>query len=92
MTRMKMIPMTDLRKMTKRFLMGEGVESPSLMSYVQSLEEIVNKLRSHSQQESRRIEIAKEHVRNVKRHTRRLMEKVTTLEEKLSILEENKEE
>ena len=84
--------MTDLRKMTKRFLMGEGVDTPSLMSYIQSLEEIVSKLRPHSQQETRRIEIAKEHVRNVKRHARRLTEKVTTLEERLNVLEENKEE
>ena len=84
--------MIDFRRMTKRFLLGEKLDTPSLMSYIQSLEEIVYKLRPSSKSEHRRIEIAKEHIRNVKRHSRRLMEKVTALEERLSILEENQEE
>ena len=84
--------MTDLRRMTKNFLLGERLDTPSLMSYIQSLEEIVYALKPSSKSEHRRIEIAKEHVRNVKRHSKRLMEKVTTLEERLSILEENQEE
>tara|TARA_Y100000588_G_scaffold54292_1_gene51500 strand:- start:252 stop:506 length:255 start_codon:yes stop_codon:yes gene_type:complete len=84
--------MTDLRKMTKNFLLGERLDTPSLMSYIQSLEEIVYALKPSSKSEHRRIEIAKEHVRNVKRHSKRLMEKVTTLEERLSTLEENQEE
>ena len=78
--------------MTKNFLLGERLDTPSLMSYIQSLEEIVYALKPSSKSEHRRIEIAKEHVRNVKRHSKRLMEKVTTLEERLSILEENQEE
>jgi len=84
--------MVDFRKMTKNFLLGERLDTPSLMSYIQSLEEIVYALKPSSKSEHRRIEIAKEHVRNVKRHSKRLMEKVTTLEERLSILEENQEE
>jgi hypothetical protein len=84
--------MIDFRKMTKNFLLGEKLETPSLMSYIQSLEEIVYKLRPMTKHETRRIEIAKEHVRHVKRHSKRLMEKVTALEERLSILEERKEE
>jgi hypothetical protein len=84
--------MTDLRKMTKDFLLGEKVDSPGLMSYIQSLEEIVYKFRASSKHESRRIEIAKEHVRNARRHAKRLMEQVKSLEERLSVLEENKEE
>ena len=84
--------MVDLRKMTKNFLLGERLDTPSLMSYIQSLEEIVYALKPSSKSEHRRIEIAKEHVRNVKRHSKRLMEKVSTLEERLSILEENQEE
>jgi len=84
--------MIDFRRMTKRFLLGEKLDTPGLMSYIQSLEEIVYTLRPSSKSEHRRIEIAKEHVRNVKRHSKRLMEKVTTLEERLSTLEENQEE
>ena len=84
--------MIDFGKMTKRFLLGENLETPSLMSYIQSLEEIVYKLRPSTKHETRRIEIAKEHVRHIKRHSRRLMEKVSVLEERLSTLEENNEE
>jgi len=84
--------MTDLRRMTKNFLLGERLDTPSLMSYIQSLEEIVYALKPSTKQESRRVEIAKEHIRNVKRHSRRLTEKVTALEERLSTLEENQEE
>ena len=84
--------MIDFRRMTKRFLLGEKLDTPSLMSYIQSLEEIVHALKPSTKHESRRVEIAKEHIRNVKRHSRRLTEKVTALEERLSILEENQEE
>lgn len=84
--------MIDFRRMTKKFLLGEKLDTPSLMSYIQSLEEIVYSLRPSTKSEHRRIEIAKEHIRNVKRHSRRLTEKVSALEERLSTLEENKEE
>jgi len=84
--------MTDLRKLTKDFLLGERLDTPSVMSYIQSLEETVYALRPSTKHEARRVEIAKEHIRHVKRHTKRLMEKVTTLEERLSTLEENQEE
>ena len=83
--------MTDLRRMTKQFLLGEKLDTPSLMSYIQSLEEIVYALKPSTKQESRRVEIAKEHIRNVKRHSRRLTEKVQSLEERISTLEESKE-
>ena len=84
--------MIDFRRMTKNFLLGERLDTPSLMSYIQSLEEIVYAFKPSTKQESRRVEIAKEHVRNVKRHSRRLMEKVSALEERLNTLEENQEE
>jgi len=84
--------MVDFGKMTKRFLLGEKLDTPGLLSYIQSLEEIVYKLNPTTKHEARRVEIAKEHVRHVKRHSKRLMEKVSVLEERLSILEENTEE
>ena len=83
--------MFDLRKMTRNFLLGETLDKPGLMSYIQSLEEIVYSIRPSSKSESRRLEIAKEQVRNIKRHSRRLTERVRTLEERISTLEENKE-
>ena len=83
--------MFDLRKMTKNFLLGEVLEKPGLMSYIQSLEEIVYSIRASSKSESRRLEIAKEQLRNIRRHSRRLAEKVQALEERIYTLEENKE-
>ena len=83
--------MIDIRGMTKRFLLGETLDKPRLKSYIQSLEEIVYSIRPSSKSESRRLEIAKEQVRNIKRHSRRLAERVKTLEERISTLEENKE-
>ncbi|HIO67814.1 MAG TPA: hypothetical protein EYN41_05710 [Flavobacteriales bacterium] len=84
--------MIDLNSMTKKFLLDEGKSAPSLASYVQAVEEIVNNLHPRSQTESRRIEIAKSHLKEIRRHSRRLEEKLVTLEEKLAILEENKED
>ncbi len=76
--------------MTKRFLLGEEKKSPSLGSYVQSLSEILNSFRPRSKTESRRLEIAKEQVRQIKKQARVLEERMSLLEERLSILEEEK--
>jgi hypothetical protein len=79
----------DYRKMVKNFLLGESREPPNIGSYLQSLKETLDNLRPASQSDRRRLEIAKEHLREVKRHSRRLQEKVSLLEEKLSVLEED---
>jgi chromosome segregation ATPase len=84
--------MIDLDSMTRRFLLDESKSAPSLRSYVQALGEIINNLNPRSQTESRRIEIAKSHLKEIKRHSRKLEEKLQTLEEKLAILEEHKED
>lgn len=83
--------MFDLRRMTKNFLLGETLDKPGLMSYIQSLEEIVYSIRPSSKSESRRLEIAKEQLRNIRRHSKRLAERVKTLEERITTLEENTE-
>jgi len=80
----------DLNSITRKFLIGEGHNPPSVRSYVQSLSEILRNLNPKSQTEKRRVEIALEHVREIKRHTRKLEERVMMLEEKLKVLEEDK--
>jgi len=80
----------DFHKVTKRFMMGESVQSPSVDSYLQSLKEALGGLRPSTQSDSRKIELAQEHLREVRRHVRRLQERVNILEEKLTILEEEK--
>lgn len=82
--------MNDLNSITRKFLIGEGHNPPSVRSYVQSLSEILRNLNPKSQTEKRRVEIAMEHVREIKRHTRKLEERVMMLEEKLKVLEEGK--
>jgi ubiquinone biosynthesis protein UbiJ len=80
----------DLNYITRKFLLGESHNPPSMRSYVQSLSEILRNLNPKSQTEKRRVEIALEHVREIKRHTRKLEERVMMLEEKLKVLEEDK--
>ena len=82
--------MFDLGSMTRKFLLGEGHNPPSLRSYIQSLSETLKALKPHTQTERRRVEMALEHVREIKRHARKLEEKVLMLEEKLKVLEEAK--
>lgn len=82
--------MINFDSMTRKFLLGEGCNSPSVRSYIQSLNEILRSLSPKSQTEKRRVEIALEHVREIKRHARKLEERVLMLEEKLQVLEEDK--
>mgnify|MGYP005818657269 CR=1 FL=1 len=82
--------MIDWDSMTRKFLIGEGHNPPSVRSYIQSLSEILKAISPKTQTERRRVEIALEHVREIKRHTRKLEERVLMLEEKLQVLEEDK--
>ncbi len=77
--------------MTKRFLLGEEKKGPSLVSYAQSLSEILNSFRPRSKTESRRLEVAKEQLRQIRKQARVMQERVSLLEERLSILEEEKD-
>jgi len=76
--------------MTREFLLGEA-RAPSLGSYIQAISEVLGSITPRSQRDSRRIEIAKESLKEVRRHSRRLQERVTLLEEQVQILEESKE-
>ena len=67
--------------MTRRFLLGESRSAPNIMSYIQSLEEILSRLSPKTVKDSRDMEIAKDHLREIKRHSKKLVERITTLEE-----------
>jgi uncharacterized alpha-E superfamily protein len=82
--------MIDWNSMTRKFLLGERNNPPSMRSYIQSLNEILKNLNPSSMRERRNVEIAIEHLRGINRHTRKLEEKVLMLEEKLKVLEEDK--
>ena len=79
--------MLDFDKITRKFLMGES-RIAGVASYIQNLSEILGQLRPRSRTDERRMEIAKENLREIKRHVRKLEEKVTILEEHIGVLEE----
>ena len=78
----------DFDKMTRRFL-TEG-QLPSGASFIQSLEEVLTKLRPNTRTDERRVEIAKSHLKEIRRSVRRLQNEVTLLQEQLQVLEEAK--
>lgn len=82
--------MFKLNKSTGQFILKEGYNAPSLASYVQSLKEIIFSLSPKTKTEARRLEIAKNHLKEIRLHVRRLEEKNRQLEEQLRILEEEK--
>lgn len=73
----------NLNDITRRFVIREGHNPPSLASYIQSLQEIIFSLSPRTQKENRRIEIAKNHLREIRKHVRKLEEQVKMLEEQL---------
>ena len=82
--------MKDLDLITRRFILGEGKEAPSVRGYVETVLNIVETIRPKSQRETRQLSIVKEHLREIKRINRKLEEKMFRLEEQIKILEEGK--
>ena len=82
--------MTDYDKMTRRFLVGESLDKPGLLEYIQHIGEIISSLKPSSKQEARRLAIVKENIKMARTHARRLQERVNVLEEELKILQERK--
>ena len=79
-------------KMTRDFIVNEGnTPSPTIFTYIQSLNETLNNMRPKTQSESQRLAIARQHLKEIKRNARRLQEQVGVLQEKLNVLEESKE-
>ena len=82
-----------LNKLTKEFIVNEGdVPSPTIFTYIQSLNETLSNMRPKSQSESQRLAIARQHIKEIRKRARRMHEQVQLLEEKLNVLEESKEE
>ena len=82
--------MTDLRRMTREFLLGE-TKNPSLASYLQSIGEVLQSITPRSRRDERRVEMARASLKEVRKHSRRLQERVNLLEEQVKVLEESKE-
>ena len=80
----------DFRRLTRDFLLGES-RAPSLASYIQSISEVLDAVSPRTRTDERRIDMAKQSLREVRRQSRRLQERVNVLEEQVKILEESKE-
>lgn len=79
----------DFDDLTKKFLLGEGKASePSVLSRIQSVEETLHNILPRSQSDSRRLEMAKENVRNIRKHFKRLQKENERLQEQIAVLEE----
>ena len=82
--------MVDYDKISRRFLMGEAVDKPGLLEYIQHVGEIISSIRPASKQEARRLAIAKEGIKQCRKHAKRLQERVRDLEEEIEPLQEKK--
>ena len=80
----------DLNKLTKRFLLGEGKNKPTVRAYVETVIGILEQIAPRSQREGRQISVAKQHLMEVKKLNRRLEERITLLEEQVKVLEEGR--
>jgi polyhydroxyalkanoate synthesis regulator phasin len=80
----------DFRRLTRQFILNEA-QGPSVSSYLQSISEVLTNIRPSTRTDERRIEMARQSLKEVRRQMRRLQERVGVLEEQVSILEENKE-
>jgi len=80
----------NLNDLTRRFLLGESVNKPSVRAYVESVLRIIEEVRPKSQRENRQFSVARQHLQEIKRLNRKLEEKITLLEEQVKILEEGK--
>ena len=81
--------MMELGTLTRRFLLGES-RAAGVASYIQNLSEILGQIRPRSRTDERRMEIARENLREIRRHVRKLEEKVNLLEEHIGVLEEDR--
>lgn len=85
-------PKDFFNKMTKEFIVNEGgTPSPTIFSYIQSLGESLSNMKSRTQSETRRLSIAREHLREIRKKARQLQEQVLLLEDQVRVLEESKE-
>ena len=82
----------DYDRMTRQFLLGEIREPDDIFTFIQGLGEALANFTPRTMSEKRRLDIAKNQLREVKRSARKMQNQITLLEEKLTILEENRKD
>jgi RNA-splicing ligase RtcB len=76
----------------RNFLLTEELDERSIFTYIQGLQEIISNLKPRTVSEKRRLQLAKQHIREVRKYARRIMNENMDLHEKLQLLEESKGE
>jgi hypothetical protein len=82
----------SLNRNWKSFMLNEGLEERNIFTYLEGLQEFVSYMKPRSMKERRRLQLAKEHLREVRRYTRKMQNELQILEERLTILEESHNE
>ncbi len=83
--------MNNINDLIRKFIKNEGkVTKPALHSYIRSLMDNLDALRPSTVRDRHRVQLAKEHLKEIKRQTRNLEERNRTLEERIKVLEESK--
>ena len=72
-----------------RDFLTESLDEKNIFTYIQGLQEIISNLKPRTMTEKRRLQLAKQHLREVRRFARKLDNRIGVLEEKLTILEES---
>ena len=70
--------------------LNESLDDKNIFTYIQGLQEIISNLKPKTMTEKRRLQLAKNHLREVKRFARRMNNDLSVLQEKLNILEESR--
>ena len=70
--------------------LNESLDEKNIFTYIQGLQEIISNLKPKTMTEKRRLQLAKNHLREVKKFARRMDSDIHVLQEKLNILEESK--
>ena len=74
----------------RKFLINENLDEKTIFTYIQGLQEIISNLKPRTVSEKRRLQLAKQHIREVRKYARRMLNENLDLHEKLKLLEENK--
>ena len=80
--------MIDFDNMTRRFLLNEGQNTPSISALLESVSRIIKGLRPGSLKEQGQKAVALQQLKEIRRYSRQLQEQVHSLEEKVKLLEE----
>lgn len=78
----------DDRLITKRFLMGESYESPSIHSWIRAVYEIAHRITPRTIREQHDLALLKQHLKELRRSAKRLTEENRELHERVTLLEE----